>query len=197
MENTTLTDLITTPGTPGSFQHSKNQYPFNTIFTMSFSSFPIFQKLDTDDELPFETATHASSSAVNQSDSVHHPRGRPPVYSSDAERTQARREKTAGRLRRYRSVSRIDLWKLHPSPTEQYTDTDTERDSERDSQLEISDGEDNTCQVSGDECFSNAELILHPNNQLLPSELSVEIPDWVIELPLPHPSRGGFLMKIL
>lgn len=157
---------------------------------MSFSSFPILHKDDTDQELPFGTTSHASSSALNQSEEVHRRRGRPPVYSSDAERTQARREKTALRLRRYRSVSRTDLRKLHASQAGQY--------SELDSELDISiGGEDIASQTSSDECLSNAELVFHPKNQPSPTAFSVEIPDWVMELPIPHPTRGWFSMKIL
>lgn len=153
---------------------------------MSFSSFPILHKFDIDQELPFGTSTPASSSAVNQSEEVHRRRGRPPVYSSDAERIQARREKTAVRLRRYRSVSRTDLRKLRTSQTGQYSELDVSTG-----------GEDNTSQTSSDECLSNAELVFHPNNQPLPSAFSVDIPDWVMELPIPQPTRGRFLMKIL
>jgi len=152
---------------------------------MSFSSFPIFHKSDTDQEIAFGTTTGASSSAVNQSEEVQRRRGRPPVYSSDAERTQARREKTAVRLRRYRSASRTDLRKLHNSPTEQCSELD-----------QSTGGEDNTSQTSSDDCLSNAELVIHSNNKSLPSPFSIEIPDWVIELPLPYSTRGEFLIKI-
>lgn len=151
-----------------------------TIFTMSFSSFPILHNFDANEELPFGTAADASSSAVNQREEVHRRRGRPPVYSSDAERTQARREKTAGRLRRYRSVSRSNSGTLQASQTEQY-----------ESELDIPTiGEDNTSETSNDDCFSNTELVFRPNNQPLPSVLPVEIPDWVMELPLSHRTRG-------
>jgi hypothetical protein len=146
---------------------------------MSFSSFPILHKFDANEELPFGTTTDASSSAVNQREEVHRRRGRPPVYSSDAERTQARREKTAGRLRRYRSVSRSNSGTLHVSQTEQY-----------ESELDITTIEDNHYETSSDDCLSNTELVFHPNNQPLPSVLQVEIPDWVMELPLPHRTRG-------
>src|SRR3978361_348251 len=126
---------------------------------MSFSSFPILHKFDANQELPFGATTDAGGSAVNQREEVHRRRGRPPVYSSDAERTQARREKTAGRLRSYRSVSRSKSGRLHASQTEQY-----------ESELDIPTiGEDNTSETSSDDCLSNTELVFHPNSQPLPS----------------------------
>ena len=151
---------------------------------MSFSSFPIFHKSNINQELAFGMTTHASSSVVYQSEEVHRQRGRPPVYSSDAERTQARREKTAVRLRRYRSASRTDLRKLHNSPTEQCSEPD-----------KSTGGKENTSQTSSDECLNNAKLVFRSNNQSLPSQFSVEISDWVLELPLPHSTRGEFLLK--